>query len=117
MARGRPRSRTGRQDLTVVTLVVALTSFALGLLSPAQAPLVAANAVRPIKTLVRAMADGTDIGRTLGPGAWVGLNEPSLDQSALFEGVPGGLRLVETTRPINPRRVAEIALRELPTAH
>jgi len=81
MARGRPASRP--DGSLAFTLIVGCTAFALGVMNPPPGDLTRAG---PVKTLVRAMPDGTDLGFDLKAGAWVGLNDPSLEQAAFFGG-------------------------------
>ena len=79
MARGRPAS-SPTSGLPLLLVIVGCASFALGILTPTSKPQVAASLARLAKTPVRALADGTD----LGSGVWVGLNDPSIDQTAMF---------------------------------
>ena len=83
MARGRRSSRP-TSSLPVILVVVGCASFALGLLSPPPEPFAAVSLAHPVKTQIRALADGLDVGAESGRDAWVGLNDPSIDQAALM---------------------------------
>ncbi|MFZ1991679.1 MAG: hypothetical protein WAW96_18135 [Alphaproteobacteria bacterium] len=78
MARRRPRSSPDQSGLPVLFIIVGCTSFALGILNPASRPEIGSSLAPAVKTEMRALADGTDLGRL----AWVGLNDPSFEQTA-----------------------------------
>ena len=77
MARGRLRSSPGQSGLAVFFVIVGCASFALGIASAPKA-LGRSAFASTVKTDMRALADGTDLGRM----TWVGLNDPSLEQTA-----------------------------------
>jgi len=79
MARRRSRSSPDQSGFSVFLIIVACTSFSLGILNPAVRPATGIPLARAMKTEMRALADGNDLGRT----AWVGLNDPSVEQTVL----------------------------------
>jgi len=80
MARGRRRSTPRNQGFGVLLIIVGCASFGLGMLNPALRAKSTSTLAPQVKTQIRALADGTDLGQL----AWVGLNDPSIDQSAQF---------------------------------
>jgi len=78
MARKRPASSPFGSGAPLVA-IVCCTAFSLGILSPVSEPAARASAV-VTKTTARALPEGDD----LGGGTWVGLNDPSIDQTALI---------------------------------
>ena len=78
MARGRLRSTPRDPGFGVLLIIVGCASFGLGMLNPALRSQSAAALAPQVKTEMRALADGKDLGQL----AWVGLNDPSIDQGA-----------------------------------
>lgn len=80
MARGRPQSSPDGSALPVLLAIVCCASFSLGVMT-APAGKASGTFAQSVKTEARALPDGVDFGG----GSWVGLNDPSIGQTALIE--------------------------------